>query len=92
MIVWQGKVALVITEIVGFPGFSGVHVCEIIEIKAFSEQFFFSGLRSAVRVQVNQDAPVALEDIVDPFDEIKLLRLKMVVVHIPALVRAELFI
>ena len=91
-VVFDGKVAHFVAEIIHFAGFGGVNIGKEIKVEAFFEQHFFVYRGFFVGYKIIQDTPVFLEFGVYVADVVGHFPVFAVVVAVAALVGTELFI
>jgi hypothetical protein len=91
-VVFDGKVAHFVAEIIHFAGFGGVNIGKEIKVEAFFEQHFLVNRGFFVGYKIIQDTPVFLKFGVYVADVVGHLPVFAVVVTVAALVGTELFI
>jgi len=88
----QGKVTLVITEIIGMSVFGLVKVGEVIKLKSPFDQLFPGNFALPLGIGFQEDPAVFAQGIVDVAHDVVAVTVQAVIVCAPALVCTELFI
>lgn len=92
LVVIQGQVAVLITEVIGLTVLGMVNMGMVIEVHPLCRQFFQGNFGLACRVEFLQYTPVTLQDVIDIAHHIIAAAVQLVVVIVAALVVAKLFV
>jgi len=92
VVIYNGEVAMVVTEIICLTIFGGVNIRKILKIKSFINQNTFAYPCFSLRIELCQYPSVFPENMIDISDKIGFILIQAVIIRIPALIGAEFFV